>query len=271
MRTRRSQKKAIKANKTYWITGVTCTILATGVFVATAPLSGDTTHSNQQPNQTQIYQAQKDQHSMVQAKLESINKEYKKKAKTNTETNVDAYDETETEQYNETYTETNREAETSQEQPTHNLPGITEQQIEANKKAFEEEQRAMGKGKPWEELIKEENVSHDLLLLSAMNYDTELKDLYMKAVRGEIKCYVTAQNNTSAVIWNAGIENSQYRGTQGNETLQDFYMNVQEEGNEQGGTITHQGIRVSYKTIWLNPGIPATGSLYQITSVTKVN
>ena len=272
MRTRRSQKKAIKANKTYWITGVTCTILATGVFVATSPLSGDTTHSNQQPDQTQIYQAQKDRQSMIQAKLESINKEHKKKAKTNTETNVDAYDETETEQYNETYTETNTEAETSTEAqtPAHNLPGITEQQIEANKKAFEEEQRAMGKGKDWETLLYE-GADIQLVLLASMNYDTDFRDFYLKACRGEIQGYVSAQNNTSAIIWDAGVSNSQYRGTQGNETATDFYRDVEEAGNENGGTITHQGIKVTYKTIWLNPGLPATGSLYQITSVEKVN
>lgn len=273
MRTRRSHKKANKANKTYWITGVTCTILATGVFVATSPLSGDTTHSNQQPDQTQIYQAQKDQQSMIRAKLDSINKEYKKKGKTNKETSTEAYTETEaeTEQYTEAYTEPSTEADTTQEQqPAHNLPGITEEQIDANKKAFEDEQKAMGKGKDWETLLNE-GADSQLVLLSAMNYDTDLHDLYNEAVTGNLQGYVTAQNNVSAVIWNAGLENSQYRGIQGNETLQDFYTNVQEAGNEQGGTITHQGIKVTYKTIWLNPGIPATGSLYQITSVTKVN
>lgn len=269
MRTRRSNQK--KTNKTYWITGVTCTILATGVFVATTPLSGDTTHSNHEPDQTQVYQAQKDRQSMIQAKLESINKDYKKKAKTSTETSTEAYTESETEQYTETYPEANTEAKATQEQPAYNLPGITDEQIEANKKALEEEQRAKGKGKPWEELIKEENVDSDLLLLSAMNYDTELRDFYLNVVKNNTPGYVTAQNNTSAVIWNYGTENSQYKGTQGNETLQDFYMNVQETADAQGGTITHQGIKVTYKTIWLNPGLPATGSLYQITSVTKVN
>lgn len=263
MRTRRSQKKAIKTNKTYWITGVTCTILATGVFVATAPLSGDTTHSNQQPNQTQIYQAQKDQRSMVKAKLESINKEYKKKAKTNTETNVDAYDETETEQYNETYTEASTEAETTQEE---------QPETETETNALKEEIEATGgKAKSWEEMLYDKNVDHNLLLLSAMNYDTELYDLYKSVEYNDPRGYVTAQNNKAAVIWDAGVDNSQYRGTQGNETLQDFYTTVEETGTEQGGTITHQGIKVSYKTIWLNPGIPATGSLYQITSVEKVN
>lgn len=267
MRTRRSTRK--KTNKTYWTTGFICTILATGVFVATAPLSDDTSHSNQQPNQTQMYQAQKDRQIMVKAKLESINNEYKKKTKSTAETST----EVETEQYTETYSEATTEAERSIETqtPAHNLPEITEEQIEANQKAFEEEQRAMGKGKPWEELIKEENVDHDLLLLSAMNYDTELRDFYLEVFNNNTPGYVTAQNNTSAVIWNAGCANSQYRGIPGNETLQDFYMNVQETGNEQGGTITHQGIKVSYKTIWLNPGIPATGSLYHITSVEKVN
>lgn len=268
MRTRRSYKKTNKTNKAYWITGVTCTILATGVFWATSPLSGDTGHSNQEPDQTQVYQAQKDRQSMIQDKLESINKEYKKKAKTSSEASTEEYTET----YTEPYTEATTEAETTQEeQPAHNLPGITDEQIEANKKAFEEEQKAMGKGKTWEELIYEENVDHDLLLLAAMNYDTEFRDFYLKAASGEIEGYVTAQNNTSAVIWNAGCVNSQYKGIPGNETLQDFYMNVEETGNEQGGTITHQGIKVTYKTIWLNPGIPATGSLYQITNVEKVN
>lgn len=48
-------------------------------------------------------------------------------------------------------------------------------------------------------------------------------------------------------------------------------MNVEETENEDGGEIIHQGIIVRYKTIWLNPGLPATGSLYQITNVEKVN
>lgn len=146
MRSRRNHKKT---NKTYWITGITCTVLATGVFVATAPLSGDTTHSNQEPDQTQVYQAQKDRQNMIQSKLESINKEYKKKAKSSKETTTEAYTEVETEQYADSYSEATTEAERSTEAqtPAHNLPGITEEQIEANKKAFEEEQRAMGKGK----------------------------------------------------------------------------------------------------------------------------
>lgn len=270
MRTRRSHKKSNKPNKTYWITGATCTILATGVFVATSPLSGDTTYSNQEPEQTQIFQAQKDQQSMIRAKLESINKDYKKKAKTTTEAST----EDETEQYNETYSEPETSSETYSEaepnQPAHNLPGITEEQIEANKKAFEEEQRAMGKGKDWETLLNE-GADKQLVLLASMNYDTELYDLYKSVEYNDPRGYVTAQNNTSAIIWNAGVENSQYRGTQGNETLQDFYTTVEETGSDQGGTITHQGIKVSYKRIWLNPGIPATGSLYQITSVEKVN
>lgn len=263
MRTRRSNHK--KTNKTYWITGITCTILATSVFVATAPLSSDTTHSNQAPDQTQVYQAQKDRQSMVKAKLESINKEYKKKA--NAETPTEAY----TEENTDSYTEPTTEAETSTETqgPAHNLPGITDEQIEANKKAFEEEQRAMGKGKDWETLL-DEGADSQLVLLSAMNYDTDLKDLYL-SVDNNTPGYVTAQHNTSAIIWNKGVSESQYRGTQGNETLQDFYTSVEETGNEQGGTITHQGIKVTYKTIWLNPGLPATGSLYQITSVAKVN
>ncbi len=272
MRTRRSQKKAHKTNKTYWITGVTCTILATGVFVATAPLSGDPTHSNQEPDQTQIYQAQKDRQSMIQAKLESINKDYKKKAKTSKETSSYAYNESDTKQYTESTTEANTEAETSTEAqaPAHNLPGITEEQIEANKKAFEEEQRAMAKGKDWKTLL-DEGADNQLVLLSAMNYDTELYDLYKSVGYNDPRGYVTAQNNTAAIIWGAGCANSQYRGIPGNETLQEFYMNVQGTGNEQGGTITHQSIKVTYKTVWLNPGIPATGSLYQITAVEKVN
>lgn len=266
MRSRRSNHN--KTNKTYWITGITCTVLATGVFVATAPLSGDTTHSNQEPDQTQVYQAQKDRQSMVKAKLESINKEYKKKAKSSTETST----EVETEQYTETYPEPTTEAETSTETqgPAHNLPGITEEQIEANKKAFEEEQRAMGKGKDWKTLL-DEGADSQLVLLAAMNYDTELRDFYLGVNKNNTAGYVTAQNNVSAIIWDKGVSESQYRGTQGNETLQDFYTSVQQTGNEQGGTITHQGIKVSYKIVWLNPGMPATGSLYQITKVEKVN
>lgn len=268
MRSRRSNHN--KTNKTYWITGVTCTVLATTVFVATAPLSGDTTHSNQEPNQTQVYQAQKDRQSMVKAKLESINKEYKKKA--NAETTTESYTEVETEQYTEPYSEPSTEAETSTETqgPAHKLPGITEEQIEANKKAFDDEQRAMGKGKDWKTLL-DEGADSQLVLLAGMNYDTELRDFYLGVIKNNTPGYVTAQNNVSAIIWNKGVSESQYRGTQGNETLQDFYTSVQETGNEQGGTITHQGIKVSYKIVWLNPGIPATGSLYQITSVTKVD
>ena len=261
MRTRRTQKKT---NKVYWITGITCTVLATSVFVATSPLSSDTSHSNHEPSQTQMYQAQRDQRDMIQAKIDSINKEYKKTKETSKQETSQTYlEQPETETQAEATTETNESA--------HNLPEITDEQIEANKKAFKDEQKAMGKGKPWQELIKEENVDHDLLLLSAMNYDTELRDFYLDVVKNNTPGYITAQNNTSAIIWNAGCENSQYRGVQGNETLQDFYMNVVETGNEQGGTITHQGIKVTYKTVWLNPGIPATGSLYQITDVTKVN
>lgn len=269
MRTRRSHKKT---NKAYWITGVTCTILATGVFVATARLSGDTTHSNHEPDQTQVYQAQKDQQNMTRAKLESINKEYKKKAKATTETSTEAYTETETEQYTETYSEPTTEAETSTETqaPAHNLPAITEEQIEANKKAFEDEQRPMGKGKDWKTLL-DEGADSQLVLLAGMNYDTELRDLYLTVIKNNTVGYVTAQNNTSAIIWDKGVSDSSYRGIQGNETLQDFYVNTEETANAQGGTITHQGIKVTYETIWLNPGIPATGSLYKITSVTKVN
>lgn len=270
MRKRRSNHK--KTNKTYWITGITCTILATSVFVATAPLSGDTKHSNQDPDQSQVYQAQKDRQSMIQSKLESINKEYKKKAKSTKETSLEVYTEQETGEYTQTYSEPSTEAETSTETqgPAHNLPGITEEQIEANKKAFEEEQRAMGKGKDWKTLL-DEGADSQLVLLAGMNYDTELRDFYLGVIKNNTPGYVTAQNNVSAIIWDKGVSESQYRGTQGNETLQDFYTSVQETGNEQGGTITHQGIKVSYKIVWLNPGIPATGSLYQITSVTKVD
>lgn len=266
MRSRRSNHN--KTNKTYWITGITCTVLATGVFVATAPLSSDTTHSNQEPDQTQVYQAQKDHQSMVKAKLESINKEYKKKAKSTAETSTETY----TEENTDSYTEPTTEAVTSSETqgPAHNLPGITEEQIEANKKAFEEEQRAMGKGKDWKTLL-DEGADSQLVLLAGMNYNTELRDFYLGVIKNNTPGYVTAQNNVSAIIWDKGVSESQYRGTQGNETLQDFYTSVQETGNEQGGTITHQGIKVSYKIVWLNPGIPATGSLYQITSVTKVD
>lgn len=269
MRTRRNNRK--KTNKVYWITGVTCTILATGVFWFTSPLSGDTTHTNQEPDQTELAQAQKDRQSMIQDKLESINKEYKRKAKDKKV--KDTSDEIETVETEETQTETETQPETGT--PAHNLPGNTDEEIEANKKAFEEEQEAMGKGKPFEQLFSDylngENVDLDTLLLSAMNYDTEFRDFYLRVVRREIPGFVTAQNNTSAVIWNAGCANSQYRGIPGNETLQDFYMNVAETTNEQGGTITHQGIKVTYKTIWENPGLPATGSLYQITNVEKVN
>ena len=269
MRTRRSKQK--KTNKVYWITGATCTILATGVFWATAPLSGDPTHSNHEPKQTQLYQAQKDRQSMAQAKIESINKEYKKKAKANKETNTEAYTEQETDDYTEPYTEASTEAETSTEETYSEQPKTeTESGTETN--ALKEEIEAMGgKAKPWEELIYEENVDHDSLLLSAMNYDTELYDLYKSVEYNDPRGYVTAQNNTSAIIWDAGCSISAFRGTQGNETATDFYRDVQETGNEQGGTITHQGIKVTYKTIWLNPGIPATGSLYQITKVEKVN
>ena len=262
MRTRRSNQK--KTNRVYWVTGVTCTILATGVFWATAPLSGDPTHSNHEADQTQILQAQRDQRDMIQAKIDSINKEYKKAKETSKEETSETY-------LQQPETEIEVEAETETNEPAHNLPGITEEQIEANEKAFKDEQKAKEKGKPWQELIKEENVDQGLLLLAAMNYDTELRDFYFDVVNNHTPGYVTAQNNVTAIIWNAGCENSQYRGVQGNETLQDFYMNVEETGNEQGGTITHQGIKVSYKTIWLNPGIPATGSLYQIIDVTKVN
>lgn len=158
MRKRRSKHK--KTNKTYWITGITCTILATGVFVATAPLSGDTKHSNQDPDQSQVYQAQKDRQSMIHDKLESINKVYKKKAKSTKETSLEVYTEQETDEYTQTYPEPSTEAETITETqgPAHKLPGITEEQIEANKKAFEEEQRAMGKGKE----PTESKVSDDL-------------------------------------------------------------------------------------------------------------
>lgn len=268
MRTRRSYKKTNKTNKPYWITGVTCTILATGVFWATSPLSGDTGHSNQEPDQTQVYQAQKDRQSMIQDKLESINKEYKKKAKTSSEASTEEYTET----YTEPYTEATTEAETTQEeQPETETETTQEEGSYKSNEALELEIKAMGgKPKSWQELLNE-NADSRLVLLSAMNYDTELRDLYNEAVTGKLKGYVTAQNNTSAVIWNAGCVNSQYKGIPGNETLQDFYMNVEETGNEQGGTITHQGIKVTYKTIWLNPGIPATGSLYQITNVEKVN
>ncbi len=257
MRTKRQNQN--KTNKTYWITGATCAILATGVFWATAPLSGDPTHSNHDPEQTQMYQAKKDRQSMIQAKLSSINKEYKSKA-----------EETSKQETTETYLE-QPEAETQAEETNSEQPK-TEAQTSTETNALKEEIEAMGgKAKSWEELIYEENVDHDTLLLSAMNYDTELYDLYKSVGYNDPRGYVTAQNNTAVIIWGAGCANSQYRGIQGNETLQDFYMNVQETGNEQGGTITHQGVKVTYKTIWLNPGIPATGSLYQITKVEKVN
>ena len=260
MRSRRNNKK--KTNKVYWFTGATCTILATGVFWFTAPLSGDTTHSNQDPDQTELVQAQKDRQGMIQDKLESINKEYKRKAKDkkvkDSSDEIETVEETEAQ---ETYLQQpETETETSQEGSYKST------------EALEMEIKAMGgKPKSWEELIYEENVPHELLLLAAMDYDTELRDLYLSVVPNDPRGYVTAQNNTAAVIWNAGCVNSQYRGVPGNESLQDFYMNVEETESEQGGTITHQGIKVTYKTIWLNPGIPATGSLYQITSVEKIN
>lgn len=164
MRTRRNKQN--KTNKLYWITGATCTILAAGVFWFTSPLSSDTTHSNQEPNQTEMVQAQKDRQSQVHDMLESINKEYKRKAKDKKV--KDTADEIETVETEETQAD-----ESYLEQPE------TEPETEANKKAFEE-QKAMGKGKPFDELFNDylngKSVDHDLLLLAAMNYDTEFRD-----------------------------------------------------------------------------------------------